>query len=222
METLSNNSSDENKEYIFKYIIAGDSGVGKTCMIYYYLYNKVKQNSTQTIGVDYSSKTLIINNQKIKLQIWDTAGQDKFRSVSKSYYRGAIGIIIVYDITSKESFLHIKSWINEVKLSAREEASFIIIGNKNDLKDQREVSYEEAKKFSDDNNFIFLETSSITGENISEVFLKLSENILNKINNGSIDPDSLISNYAKELGKTILKTQEDNNGNSYSCSQYYC
>ena len=222
METLSNNSSDENKEYIFKYIIAGDSGVGKTCMIYYYLYNKVKQNSTQTIGVDYSSKTLIINNQKIKLQIWDTAGQDKFRSVSKSYYRGAIGIIIVYDITSKESFLHIKSWINEVKLSAREEASFIIIGNKNDLKDQREVSYEEAKKFSDDNNFIFLETSSITGENISEVFLKLSENILNKINNGSIDPDSLISNYAKELGKTILKTQEDNNENTYSCSQYYC
>ena len=222
METLSNNPSDENKEYIFKYIIAGDSGVGKTCMIYYYLYNKVKQNSTQTIGVDYSSKTLIINNQKIKLQIWDTAGQDKFRSVSKSYYRGAIGIIIVYDITSKESFLHIKSWISEVKLSAREEASFIIIGNKNDLKDQREVSYEEAKKFSDDNNFIFLETSSITGENISEVFLKLSENILNKINNGSIDPDSLISNYAKELGKTILKTQEDNNGNTYSCSQYYC
>ena len=222
METLSNNPSDENKEYIFKYIIVGDSGVGKTCMIYYYLYNKVKQNSTQTIGVDYSSKTLIINNQKIKLQIWDTAGQDKFRSVSKSYYRGAIGIIIVYDITSKESFLHIKSWISEVKLSAREEASFIIIGNKNDLKDQREVSYEEAKKFSDDNNFIFLETSSITGENISEVFLKLSENILNKINNGSIDPDSLISNYAKELGKTILKTQEDNNGNTYSCSQYYC
>lgn len=210
--------------YVFKFIIIGDSGVGKSCIVHYYLSGKPKSNSVQTICVDFSSRNINYNdNTKVRLQIWDTAGQDKFRSVARSYYRGAIGLIIVYDITNTDSFSHLTSWLSEAKSTARSECSVIVVGNKNDLEKERAVSTEEGKKFSENNNLMFLEVSALNGNNIQNIFGKLTENIIKKVEKGIIDPETLVSNYAKELGKTILRQQDDMNteNNNYNCSQYY-
>lgn len=222
----SSSLSEKINNYVFKYIIIGDSGVGKSCFVHYYLYSKSKANSTQTICVDFSSKNITVSpTTRVRLQIWDTAGQDKFRSVARSYYRGAIGIIILYDITCKNSFSHLLSWLNEAKATARSECSVIVVGNKKDLGDMRDVEEEEAKKFCENNGLMFGEASAMNGEGVKNIFERLTEDILGKINKGKVDPESLESNYSKELGKTILRQQEDSNeGNgSNGCSQYgYC
>ena len=219
-----NFNNNNNNNYIdlqFKYIMVGDSGVGKSCILHHFIFNRFKKDSTQTIGVDFSSKNIIINNNvKIKLQIWDTAGQEKFRSVVKNYYRGAIGVLIVFDLTKNETFSHVKLWLNDVKNYARNECSIIIIGNKNDLNNKRNVKNSFVESFCEENNCLYIETSAINGENINKTFIKLSENIMNKIEKGEIDLNSVKSTYEKEMKKVIIA--EQNNLINKDDVQSYC
>ena len=212
-------SPANSQDYVFKFVIVGDSGVGKSCLMHHFIYNKFKSDTKQTIGVDFSGKVIQVGDQSIKLQIWDTAGQEKFRSVARSYYRGAIGIIIVYDITKVESFQHVSTWLSDAKSYARNECSVCLVGNKSDLAQSRAVATNNSEQFAKDNNLINFECSALTGNNVEEIFTSLTKQVLDKIEKGIIEPNSVVSTYAREMKKTIL-TYEQKDNERYGCPGY--
>eukprot|EP01123_Difflugia_compressa_P003706 TRINITY_DN1499_c0_g3_i1.p1 TRINITY_DN1499_c0_g3~~TRINITY_DN1499_c0_g3_i1.p1 ORF type:complete len:226 (-),score=36.24 TRINITY_DN1499_c0_g3_i1:121-798(-) len=181
----------ETYDYLFKFIVIGDAASGKSCLLYRFTDNKYKSDSTHTIGVEFGSKIIEAGAKFIKLQIWDTAGQERFRSVTRSYYRGAAGCILVYDITSRDSFNHLTSWLNDARALATSELVIILVGNKSDLQEDREVTYLEASRFAQENELMFLETSAKNGENVESVFVSCAKTILNKIESGVIRPDDM-------------------------------
>jgi len=183
----------EKYDYLFKFIIIGDAATGKSCILHRFIDDKFKQESTHTIGVEFGSKIVEVGGQYVKLQIWDTAGQERFRSVTRSYYRGAAGAILVYDVTSRESYNHVSSWLEDARALANPNIAIVLVGNKIDLAAEREVTFLEASRFAQENELMFLETSARTGEGVSEVFLKCARTILTKIETGALDPDQMNS-----------------------------
>ena len=180
-------------DYVFKYVIIGDTSVGKSCIMHNFIYERFRRETTQTIGVEFSSKIINLSEKKIKLQIWDTAGQERYQSVAKTYYRNSIGVIIVFDTTRIDTFNHVQNWLNDAKNLSREEASFCVVGNKCDLKDNRVVKFNDVAKFCQNNNLLHIECSALNGENINEIFFSLSKQILGKIDSGRIDGMTLTS-----------------------------
>ena len=179
----------ENKEYdlLFKLILIGDSYVGKSNILLKYLKNQFNENSKTTIGVEFGTKNIIINNKRIKIQIWDTAGQERYRSITSAYYKGAKGALIVYDITRKNTFDNIDKWITDLKLNGDKNICIIILGNKSDLIDKREINKNDGIKKAEMYKTAFLETSALNGDNISKAFDELIEQIV--INNKNIFQD---------------------------------
>ena len=184
----------EQYDFLFKFIIIGDSGTGKTCLLHNFIEGKFKKNSTQTLGVEFGCKRVNIGGKRVKIQIWDTAGQERFRSVTRSYYRGAAGAIIVYDITKPETFAHISSWLSDARTLATPEIAVMVVGNKSDLKDHRTVNLLDASRFCQENEVHFLEASALSGENVEDIFTKLAKTVLGKVKSGS---DSL---YGVQMG----------------------
>ena len=172
--------------YIFKYIIVGDSSVGKSCLLLNFIKKEFRINHEVTVGVDFGVKMLELEDKSIiKLYIWDTAGQESFKSIIRSYYRGAIGVLLIYDINNYSSFLNILEWMKEVKAYTIPEITFILIGNKSDL-NKRAISYEEGANFAKKHNILFIETSAKLSININSAFTKLTECIYKKISENNI------------------------------------
>jgi len=174
-------------DFNYKILLLGDSSVGKTCFLLRYIEDTYTGNHISTIGVDYKIKLIQLNSEMIKLQIWDTAGQDKFRSITKNYYRGSDGIMLIYDITNQSSFVNIKNWIIQIKEHLGDEACITLIGNKIDLESRRKISREEGQKFAKDYNLNFFETSSKEDINIKETFENLTIEMRKKVKNNSDD-----------------------------------
>ena len=166
-------------DYLFKYLIIGNSGVGKSCLLIRFTDDCWSDNYVTTIGVDFKIKTLNIEANSVKLQIWDTAGQDRFRNIVSSYYRGAQGIMMVYDITDLESFGNLNSWLKEIERNASKNVYKILVGNKKDLEDKRKVSFEQGKNFAEVNGMKFFETSAKESINVEEAFLTMTKEIIN-------------------------------------------
>jgi Ras-related protein Rab-1A len=164
-------------DYLFKIVIIGDSGVGKSCMLLRFADGTFTDSFISTIGVDFKIKTLRIDDKKIKLQIWDTAGQDRFKSITSSYYRGAHGIILVYDITDKQSFANIETWLGDIERYGLKTVNKLLIGNKCDLTDQREVDYETGQHLANELNISFIETSAKDSTNINDAFIIMTNEI---------------------------------------------
>ena len=164
-------------DMIFKIVLIGDSSVGKTNMLSRYISNEYDPNSQSTIGVELSTKTFTFDKDEVKVQIWDTAGQEKYRSITSSYYKGAQGCLLVYDITRKDTFDNIDKWFSELKSSTNNEINAILIGNKCDLSDKREITIEEAQKKAKLFNVAFMETSALDGTNIEKAFYELVNNV---------------------------------------------
>jgi len=173
--------------YVFKYIIIGDTGVGKSCLLLRYTDNRFHQQHDLTIGVEFGSRMINIDNKDIKLQIWDTAGQESFRSITRSYYRGAAGALLVYDITRRETFNHLTSWLDDARQHSSSEMTIMLIGNKSDLESKREVSIQDGELFAKENGLIFLETSAKTSDNVERAFRDTAEKIYQKIQDGVFD-----------------------------------
>jgi len=166
--------------YLFKYIIIGDTGVGKSCLLLQFTDKRFRHDHDLTIGVEFGTRLMNVDNELIKLQIWDTAGQESFRSITRSYYRGATGALLVYDISRRDSFNHVSRWLKEARQYSNPDMVIMLVGNKCDL-DRREVSYEEGADFARENGLVFQETSAKTAQNVEETFVgtakKISENI---------------------------------------------
>lgn len=175
-------------DYGFKLIIIGDAGAGKSSFMRQFLDGKFRKNSLQTIGVEFGTKIIDLEQHKIKLQIWDTAGQERYRAVTRSYYRGAVGALILYDVTSRDSYNNLPTWLQDAREQAWKDISIIAVGNKRDRKEDRQVSFLEASRFAQDQEILFLETSALTGENVQEVFHTLAQRILHKVKEGLMDP----------------------------------
>ena len=170
-------------DYLFKLLIIGESGVGKTCLLLRYTDDSFTANHLTTIGIDFKIKIVPLpNNKLVKLQIWDTAGQERFRTITKTYYKGAHGIILTYDVTDQNSFKNIRNWIKQIEANAQTNVCKVLVGNKCDKPD-RVVSEEEGKKLAEDFNMSFFEASAKTNHNVKEVFDFLTAEIL-KTNEG--------------------------------------
>jgi len=185
-------AAEQGHDHLFKFIIIGDTGGGKSCLLRYFLERKFKKNTSHTIGVEFGSKIITVAGQRVKLQIWDTAGQERFRAVTRSYYRGATGCLLVYDITSRETYNHLVSWLSDARALARADITVVVCGNKTDSKTNREVTLLEASRFAQENDLLFMETSAVTGEGVDDVFFKCAQSILTKVNSGVIDRHSLM------------------------------
>lgn len=170
--------------YLFKYIIVGDSSVGKSCLLLQFTDKRFKKDHDITIGVEFGTRLIDINNQKIKLQIWDTAGQESFKSITRCYYRGSAGALLVYDITKRETFEHIVKWLEEIKNAANPNITIMLIGNKSDLESSRKVSTEEAMLFANKHGLMFIETSAKTSVNVELAYINTANNIYKNINDG--------------------------------------
>lgn len=179
-----------NYSYIFKYIIIGDMGVGKSCLLHQFTEKKFMADCPHTIGVEFGTRIIEINGEKIKLQIWDTAGQERFRAVTRSYYRGAAGALLVYDVTRKSTFNHIHSWLTDARGLTSPNTVIFMIGNKSDMHEQRDVTYEEGKAVADENGLMFLECSAKTGEGVEDAFIETARKIFQNIQDGSVDLNS--------------------------------
>jgi len=173
--------------YLFKYIIIGDTGVGKSCLLLQFTDKRFQQVHDLTIGVEFGARMITIDNKQIKLQIWDTAGQESFRSITRSYYRGAAGALLVYDITRRETFNHLTSWLDDARQHSNSNMTIMLIGNKSDLEHRRAVSAEEGQQFANEHQLIFLETSAKTAANVEEAFINTAKKIYEKIQQGVFD-----------------------------------
>ena len=153
-----------NFHYLLKYVVIGDSGVGKSNILLRYIYNSFSEEFKTTVGVEFGAKNIELDKKIYRIQIWDTAGQENFRSIARAYYKNSVCACVVYDISSRSSFENIQSWIDDCTKQTAKSVLLLLIGNKSDLKDQREVSYEEGEAYAKSHNMLFLETSAKTGQ----------------------------------------------------------
>src|SRR3990167_1127539 len=158
-------------DHLFKLLLIGDSGVGKSCLLLRFADDTYTESYISTIGVDFKIRTVSIGGVKIKLQIWDTAGQERFRTITSSYYRGAHGIIVVYDVTDQKSFDNIKKWLKEIDTFAGGAVQKLLVGNKCDLVNERTVTTEQGKALAQDLNIPFVETSAKDSTNVEDAFM---------------------------------------------------
>ncbi|KAF3000451.1 GTP-binding protein of the rab [Neopestalotiopsis sp. 37M] len=164
-------------DYLFKLLLIGDSGVGKSCLLLRFADDTYTESYISTIGVDFKIRTIELDGKTVKLQIWDTAGQERFRTITSSYYRGAHGICVVYDVTDMDSFNNVKQWLQEIDRYATEGVNKLLVGNKSDMSDKKVVEYTVAKEFADSLGIPFLETSAKNASNVEQAFLTMARQI---------------------------------------------
>ncbi|KAI3363172.1 hypothetical protein L3Q82_011541, partial [Scortum barcoo] len=172
-------------DYLFKLLLIGDSGVGKSCLLLRFADDTYTESYISTIGVDFKIRTIELDGKTIKLQIWDTAGQERFRTITSSYYRGAHGIIVVYDVTDQESFNNVKQWLQEIDRYASENVNKLLVGNKCDLTTKKVVDYTTAKEFADSLGIPFLETSAKNATNVEQAFMTMAAEIKKRMGPGA-------------------------------------
>ena len=199
-------------EYKFKYIIVGQQNVGKSNILLRFVKDKFVEKYIVTIGVDYSSKSIQVGDETVKLEIYDTAGQECFRSLTKNYYQSSTCSLVVYDISSRESFDAVKNWIDDCNNYGPKTQKIILIGNKCDLDSTlRQVSYEEGKEYAEELKIDFYETSALTGQNINDVFNQSASELVQKIRNNEYDLDESNS------GIVIKKIRIENGKKKKKC-----
>ncbi|KAJ3195396.1 GTP-binding protein of the rab [Irineochytrium annulatum] len=164
-------------DYLFKLLLIGDSGVGKSCLLLRFADDTYTESYISTIGVDFKIRTIELEGKTVKLQIWDTAGQERFRTITSTYYRGAHGIIVVYDVTDQDTFNNVKQWLQEIDRYASEGVNKLLVGNKSDLVAKKVVDAKAAQEFADQLQIPFLETSAKNSSNVEQAFLTMAKQI---------------------------------------------
>lgn len=202
-------------DYLIKSVIVGDSGIGKSSIMIRFAEDTFNYHYISTIGVDFKISTIQYRNKLIKFQIWDTAGQDRFRTITSSYYRGSQGTIICYDITDKNTFNSVIKWLEEVNKHSINEPILILCGTKADLESKREVSRSEGLEFAKLHNMKFFETSAKDNTNVKEIFEFIAENKLE--DNSFLNQTNSVEEKELKKRKISLFTTEDENKKSNCC-----
>ncbi|XP_076932298.1 ras-related protein Rab11D-like [Bidens hawaiensis] len=191
-------------DYVFKVVLIGDSAVGKSQILARFAWNEFSLDSKATIGVEFQTRTLVIQHKSVKAQIWDTAGQERYRAVTSAYYRGAVGAMLVYDITKRQTFDRIPRWLEELRNHADKNIVIILIGNKCDLEDARAVPTEDAKEFAEKEGLFFLETSALESTNVEDAFLTVLTEIFRIVNKSLTADEEQNGNPGSLAGKKII------------------
>jgi len=161
---------EDEYDYLFKVVLIGDSGVGKSNLLSRFTRNEFNLESKSTIGVEFATRSIVVDNKRIKAQIWDTAGQERYRAITSAYYRGAVGALLVYDIAKHLTYENVERWLRELRDHADDNIVIMLVGNKSDLRHLRAVPMDEAKAFSEKNNLAFIETSALDSTNVDAAF----------------------------------------------------
>ena len=201
---------EENYEMMFKVVLVGDSFVGKTNIMSKYLKNEFHEDSKATVGVEFGSKQFNVEGHSIKAQIWDTAGQERYKAITSAYYKGAKGAFVVYDITRKGSFESVDKWVSDLTSAADKKLTILVIGNKCDLEDQRQITKEQGEEKAAKLEVAFMETSALSGENLDKAFEKMINEIYKKCHEDMLaegDVDIIEGGQDINLGKKNANTE---------------
>ena len=206
-------------DYLLKYIIVGDASVGKSNLLLRFVYNTFKSDYQTTIGVEFGEKNIELNNKVYQIQIWDTAGQEEFRSITRAYYKNAVCALVVYDISNKNSFDSAKQWIDDCKSYMTQKVTIVLVGNKCDLEDKRQVTKEEGQELADAYGLLFFETSAKTDVNVKTVFNNSLEEIARRINSNyyDLEDESCGIKLSNESKNQILKAPKKEKHKKKSC-----
>jgi len=209
-----NNTSDQHFDYMFKILIIGNSSVGKTSFLFRYAEDSFTSAFVSTVGIDFKVKTVIRKEKRMKLQIWDTAGQERYRTITTAYYRGAMGFILMYDVTNEESFNSVQDWVTQIKTYSWDNAQVILVGNKSDMEAERVVTYDRGKQLADQLGLEFFETSVKENINVKSVFERLVDIICDKMSD-NLDEDQSMANVNK--GTRLTDNPLPNNQTNCQC-----
>ncbi|CAE7209183.1 YPT1 [Symbiodinium natans] len=175
-------------DYLFRLLLIGDSGVGKSCLLLRFADDTYSDNFVATIGVDFRIRTMHLDGKKAKAQIWDTAGQERFRTICASYYRGAHGVIVAFDLTDRESFHNVRHWLEEIEKYAQAGVNKMLVGTKCDMASKRAVTYDEARELAEELGLRYLETSAKHTHNVDEAFTQLAKEIKDRVSRQAPPP----------------------------------
>lgn len=207
-----NNTTDQHFDYMFKILIIGNSSVGKTSFLFRYADDSFTSAFVSTVGIDFKVKTVIRREKRMKLQIWDTAGQERYRTITTAYYRGAMGFILMYDVTNEDSFSSVQDWVTQIKTYSWDNAQVILVGNKSDMQAERVVTYDRGKQLADQLGLEFFETSAKENINVKDVFERLVDIICDKMSDNTDQPLP----YSKQ-GTRLTDNPIPNNQNNCQC-----
>ncbi|XP_063048246.1 RAB3D, member RAS oncogene family, a [Engraulis encrasicolus] len=186
--------ADQNFDYMFKLLLIGNSSVGKTSFLFRYADDSFTSAFVSTVGIDFKVKTIYRNEKRVKLQIWDTAGQERYRTITTAYYRGAMGFILMYDITNQESFYAVQDWATQIKTYSWDNAQVVLVGNKCDLEDDRLVPTEDGHRLASELGFQFFEASAKDNINVRQSFERLVDVICERMTDSMDGTDSPTAN----------------------------
>ncbi|EOA38499.1 hypothetical protein CARUB_v10010267mg [Capsella rubella] len=210
---------DEEYDYLFKVVLIGDSGVGKSNLLSRFTRNEFCLESKSTIGVEFATRTLQVEGRTVKAQIWDTAGQERYRAITSAYYRGALGALLVYDVTKPTTFENVSRWLKELRDHADSNIVIMLIGNKTDLKHLRAVATEDAQSYAEKEGLSFIETSALEALNVEKAFQTILSEIYRIISKKSISSDQATANANVKEGQTIdVAATSDSNAKKPCCS----
>mmetsp|Transcript_22859 Transcript_22859/g.32259 ORF Transcript_22859/g.32259 Transcript_22859/m.32259 type:complete len:217 (-) Transcript_22859:170-820(-) len=204
-------ANDDEYDYLFKVVLIGDSGVGKSNLLSRFTRNEFNMESKSTIGVEFATKCIPADGKTIKAQIWDTAGQERYRAITSAYYRGAVGALLVYDIAKRSSFDNVSRWLKELRDHADQSIVIMLVGNKKDLRHMREVQTDEAKEFCKQHRLFFIETSALQGSNVPQAFETILKEIYRLISRKSVSGEGVGSGGFTGQGEAIKLTPDNAN-----------
>jgi Ras-related protein Rab-11A len=205
-------SKDDEYDYLFKVVLIGDSGVGKSNLLSRFTRNEFNLESKSTIGVEFATRSIQVDNKTIKAQIWDTAGQERYRAITSAYYRGAVGALLVYDIAKHVTYENVNRWLKELRDHADNNIVIMLVGNKSDLRHLRAVPTEEAKQFAAENNLSFIETSALDASNVELAFQNILTEIYRIVSNKALENNN--GDIARPTaGETIQVTSMPDDAN---------
>lgn len=204
-------------DYLIKIVLIGDTGVGKTNLLSRFSRNQFNPDSKSTIGVEFATKTLEIDGKTIKAQIWDTAGQERYRAITSAYYRGAIGALLLYDISASLTFNSLSRWLKELRENADSNMVVMLVGNKCDLTETRAVTEDEGVEFAKSKDLMFIETSARDSTNVQEAFTQLINEIVSRLAASDMDGENVDANGSpatlSKNTKTVSISNPDTNEN---------
>ncbi|KAI8051187.1 GTP-binding protein-like protein [Syncephalis plumigaleata] len=200
-------------DHLFKLLLIGDSGVGKSCLLLRFTDDSFTPSFITTVGIDFKVRTIDLHGRRIKLQIWDTAGQERYRNITTAYYRNAMGVLIVYDITDRQSFSNVSDWIKQVEEHANESVDKLLVGNKCDREVDRAVTVEQGRALASEHGLEFMETSAKSSNGVDDAFYALARLIKKRV----VDAEETRAAARANDHVTLGSYEQDNKGNGWNC-----